>query len=401
MGAHAAGAGARRAGVPGTVAMPMRIMHVVNDLRKGGLENGLVNLIERMDSTRFEHVVCTVRGLGPHAEHLQRRRVRVMSIETSASRSRFQTPALVNAIRNTRPHLVHSRNWGAIEAVLAARLTRAPSVVHSEHGYDAQTGVGESRRRRYLRRAAFTLADRVITVSSQLRAVHAERTGFPARKITVIHNGVDCARFAPDASIRDEVRQELDIPLTAFCIGCVANLLPVKDHMTLLGSLRMLDQRGTDWRLLLVGEGPERPALEAFVQSQSGWRERVAFLGSSSRVPSLLRAMDTFVLASTAEGICNSLLEAMATGLPVVATAVGGNPEVIIDGESGLLFRSGDVETLGHHLTQLSAEPLLRAQFGEQALLRVRREFSIDSMVRAYEALYDSVGAAKHAAVYQ
>jgi hypothetical protein len=90
--------------------MPMRIMHVVNDLRKGGLENGLVNLIDRMDSTRFEHVVCTVRGLGPHAEHLQRRRVRVMSIEKSASQSRFQTPALVNAIRDTRPHLVHSRN---------------------------------------------------------------------------------------------------------------------------------------------------------------------------------------------------------------------------------------------------------------------------------------------------
>ena len=376
-------------------------MHVVNDLRKGGLENGLVNLIDRMDPGRFEHVVCTVRGLGPHAEHLQQRSVRVVSIEASASQSRFQTPALVTAIRDSRPHLVHSRNWGAIEAVLAARLTRAPSVVHSEHGYDAQSGIGESRRRRYLRRVAFTLADRVVTVSSQLREVHAERTGFPARKITVIHNGVDCVRFSPDAGIRDSVRRELGILPSTFCVGCVANLLPVKDHMTLLQSLRSLDQQGADWRLLLVGEGPERCALDAFVQAQAGWRERVSFLGVSNRVPDLLRAMDTFVLASTAEGICNSLLEAMATGLPVVATAVGGNPEVVTDGESGLLFRSGDVETLGHHLAQLRAEPLSRSQLGAQALERVRREFSIDSMVRAYEALYATVGAAKHGAMYQ
>lgn len=381
--------------------MPIRIMHVVNDLRKGGLENGLVNLVDRMNPARFEHVVCTVRGLGPHAAHLQERQVRIVSIDAAASQSRFQTPALVTAIRDMRPHVVHSRNWGAIEAVLAARLTRAPLVVHSEHGYDAQSGSGESRRRRYLRRLAFALADRVVTVSGQLRAVHAERTGFPARKITVIHNGVDCARFSPDVSVRESIRRELDLPPTTFCIGCVANLLPVKDHMTLLQSLRTLDQRGRDWRLLLVGEGPERAALEAFVQAQAGWRERVSFLGSSNRVPALLRAMDTFVLPSTAEGICNSLLEAMATGLPVVATAVGGNPEVITDGESGLLFRSGDVERLGHHLAQLRAAPESRARFGAQAVQRVRREFSLDSMVRAYEGLYASVGAAKHAAVYQ
>lgn len=379
----------------------MRIMHVVNDLRKGGLENGLVNLIERMDPARFEHVVCTVRGLGPHAAGLQRKGVRIVSIEASASRSRFQTPALLTAIRDTRPHLVHSRNWGAIEAVLAARLTRSASVVHSEHGYDAESGLGDSRRRRYLRRVAFALADRVITVSSQLRAVHAQRTGFPARKITVIHNGVDCARFVPDARERDRVRRELDIPQRTFCIGCVANLLPVKDHMTLLKSLRILDQEGTDWRVLLIGEGLERSALETFVHAQPGWRERVSFLGSSSRVPELLRAMDAFVLSSMAEGICNSLLEAMATGLPVVATSVGGNPEVIVDGQSGLLFPAGDAEALGRHLAGLRSAPQRRAELAAQGMEHVRREFSIDSMVRAYEELYSSVGASSRAVMYQ
>jgi sugar transferase (PEP-CTERM/EpsH1 system associated) len=363
-------------------------MHVINALGKGGLENGVVNLIERMDPSRFEHVVCTVRGLGPHADRLQRRGVTVLSLETSARGSRFQTPALLSAIRRVRPHLVHSRNWGAIEAVLAARLTRIPAVVHSEHGYDAESGFSEPGRRRYLRRLAFALADRVVTVSSQLRTVHAERTGFSPEKITVIHNGVDCTQFFPDAEARSRVRHELRIRDTTFCVGCVANLLGVKDHVTLFESLKTLDGTGVDWRLLLVGEGPERPALEAFVRAQPGWQERVSLLGSSSRVPELLRAMDVFVLPSIAEGICNALLEAMATGLPVVATKVGGNPEVVVHGTSGLLFRSGDAATLGDHLAQLRTDDSLRARLGAGALKRARGEFSIDSMVRAYENLY-------------
>ena len=112
------------------------------------------------------------------------------------------------------------------------------------------------------------------------------------------------------------------------------------------------------------------------------------FLGSSSRVPEVLRAMDVFVLPSVAEGICNSLLEAMATGLPVIATAVGGNPEVVVDGESGLLFPAGDVAALADRLTRLRAQPEVRSELGLRAIERVRSEFSLDSMVRAYEQLY-------------
>jgi glycosyltransferase involved in cell wall biosynthesis len=128
--------------------------------------------------------------------------------------------------------------------------------------------------------------------------------------------------------------------------------------------------------------------LRAFVDAHPAWKHRVMFLGSSSRVSELLRAMDVFVLPSVAEGICNSLLEAMATGLPVIATAVGGNPEVVVDGESGLLFPAGDVPALVSHLSRLSAQPGLRAQLGQRAIERVRNEFSLDSMVREYEQLY-------------
>lgn len=368
--------------------MPIRIMHVVNNLGKGGLENGLVNLIERLDPRLFEHVVCTTAGLGPNAERLVTARVQVLALRDADSDSRFQTPALVRAIRRFRPDVVHSRNWGAIEAVVAARVARVGGVVHSEHGFETDAWASEPRRRTYFRRLAFELADRVLSVSFQLREVHASRTGFLARRITVIHNGVDPKRFFPDAETRVRVRNELGIREPDFCIGCVANLLPVKDHLTLLHSLGAMAREDGDWRLLLIGTGPEQPRLEAFVDAHPKLQRRVLFLGLSHRVPQLLQAMDVFVLTSVAEGICNSLLEAMASGLSVVATAVGGNPEVVVDGESGLLFPVGDARALANHLVLLRAQPELRAQMGQRAIQRVRDEFSIEAMVQAYEELY-------------
>jgi sugar transferase (PEP-CTERM/EpsH1 system associated) len=370
--------------------MPIRIMHVVNNLGKGGLENGLVNLIERMDPGRFTHVVCTVRGLGPNADRLPRERVDVVALGDAASTSRFQTPALVRNIRRFGPDIVHSRNWGAIEAVFAGRLS-GRAVIHSEHGLEAEAGANEPRRRAYLRRLAFETADRVVSVSWQLRDLHAGRTGFPARKIAVIHNGVDRSRFFPDAETRRRVREELGIRDTELCIGCVANLLPVKDHTTLLEAVGSLSAQQGDWRLLLIGEGPERARLESFISQRTGLGQRVSLLGSSSRVPELLRAMDVFVLPSVAEGMNNSLLEAMASGLAVVASDIGGNPEVVIAGESGMLFPAGDARTLGRHLVQLQTDPALRLQLAQGAVQRADQQFSIHSMVQAYEQLYWSL----------
>jgi sugar transferase (PEP-CTERM/EpsH1 system associated) len=367
----------------------IRIMHVVSSLTKGGLENGLANLVERMDRGRFEHVVCAVRGLGANAERLAQSATRVLDLG-EASGTLVQTPALVRAIRQYRPDIVHSRNWGASEAVLAGRL-RGCSVIHSEHGFTTEERA-EPRRRSYFRRLIFELAHRVLTVSRQLRDVHAKRTGFSAQRIGVIHNGVDRTRFFPDGDARRRVRADLAIPDAALCIGSVANLLPVKDHVTLLRAVDAAADRLGPWRLVLVGDGPERPALEAFVHAHAGWQDRVLFQGSSDRVPDLLRAMDVFVLPSISEGMCNALLEAMATGLAVVATNVGGNPE-IIDAQSGLLFRCGDVRELATLFLRLQGDPELRAQLGARAIAHIREEFSLESMVGAYERLYAGVGA--------
>jgi sugar transferase (PEP-CTERM/EpsH1 system associated) len=374
--------------------MPIRIMHVVDHLGKGGLENGVANLIENLDATRFEHVVYAIRQLGPNADRLGNSGVRVIWQGKQSTDSRIQAPALVRAIREVKPDIVHSRNWAAVEAVLAGRWTRSCAVVHSEHGIEGDARAKEPWRRICFRRLAFELAHRVLSVSYQLRDLHARRTGFPAKRISVIHNGVDGRRFFPDPMARARVRQELNITEDEFCIGCVGNLLPVKAHMVLLQAIEHLAGTCKDWRLILLGEGPERPRLEAFIESHPDWKGRVHLPGTSDRVPELLNAMDVYVLPSLSEGISNSLLEAMSTGLPVIATDAGGNPEVVIDGESGWLFPVGDAGRLAGRLALLRTQRDLRTQLGHEARRRVQAGFSIEAMTGNYERLYESVGRA-------
>jgi sugar transferase (PEP-CTERM/EpsH1 system associated) len=373
------------------IGLPMiRIMHVVDHLGKGGLENGLVNLISHLHPQRFEHVVYAIRRLGPNAERLSKDRVRVICQGKQDSDSRFQVGTLARAIREIRPEVVHSRNWGTIEAVLAGRLVRAAAVVHSEHGIETGLDAKEPWRRICFRRLSYELADRVLSVSYGLRDFHARRTGFSADRITVIHNGVDNRLFFPDPAGRARMRRELGIGEDEFLIGCVGNLLPVKDHVTVLRAVDILSRQFRNWRLIIAGEGPERPKLEAFLDGHLEWRSRVSLAGNCERMPELLNAMDAYVLSSLSEGISNSLLEAMASGLAIVATNVGGNPEVVVDSGSGLLFPVGDCGKLAEHLNALQLHPVLRARLAQQALLRVRAEFSLDTMVEKYAQLYES-----------
>lgn len=376
--------------------MPIRILHVIDSLGNGGLENGVVNLIRHMDPGRFEHCVCTVRASGVNLERLPAERVRVVQMAKD-ERSRFQARQLTRIIRECSPHIVHSRNWGAIEGVVAARFACAGAIVHSEHGMETDALTAPPWRRTCFRRLAFEMADRVFCVSDALREVHARRTGFPARRIGVIHNGVDTQRFRPDPAARVRMRRELNIGETDFCIGCLGSLRAVKDHMTLLRAVERLGSAASAWRLVIAGEGPERRKLEEAAARASRSGARISLPGTSGRAPELLNAFDVYVLPSLNEGVSNSLLEAMATGLPVIASCAGGTPEVVEDGISGLQFRAGEPEKLAELLFRLSAGEHSRERFGEAARRRVQAKFSLDSMLRNYELMYETLMPAGHA----
>lgn len=377
---------------------PIKILHVVDNLGRGGTQNILRILIDRLDPERYEHVVCGVRRLEyANADLFSREQARVMCLNWQDVGGRFQVMALARVLREVRPAIVHSRNWCGIESVFAGRLVGSCALVHSEHGMNTDTAKREPRRRSIFRRMAYELADQVMCVSHQLKGLYAERTGFSERRMTVIHNGVDASRFFSDPVARVEVRRELGVAAEEFCIGCVGNLTSVKDYPTVLNAVNELARAGLNWRLFVAGEGLEQDRVEGILREHPEWSGRVSLLGAIDRVPLLLRAMDVYVLSSVTEGISNALLEAMATGLPVVATATGGNPEVVQDGESGLLFPVGDSLALADRLRRLYARPELRQDLSRGALERVRLSFSLGAMIDNYCRMYEGL-ADRHAA---
>lgn len=371
--------------------MRVRILHVMDTLEVGGLENGVANLIQRMDPERFEHVVCTVRRVGAMADRLPLDRVRIVNLDRAGSRFSTQIGALAGTIRAVKPHIVHSRNWGAIEAVLAGRWAGSCSLVHSEHGVESVGADREPLRRRWFRRLSYAVAEQVFCVSYQLRNHYAKTTGFPARKIEVIHNGVDVARFYPQPAARVRMREQLGISSEDFCIGALGRLEPIKSLMTLLDAAARIPASRKNWRIVIAGAGSDLPILRQAAESRTELRGHVQFAGEIENAPAFLNALDVYVLPSRFEGISNSLLEAMASGLPVIVSATGGNPEVVVDGESGLIFPVGDHRALADRLLLLWEQSESRTRLGQKAAQRVEEHFTVESMVRKYERLYNGL----------
>ena len=204
------------------------------------------------------------------------------------------------------------------------------------------------------------------------------------RPVNQIYNGVDTAKYHP-AVERAKLRGELGLPPETQLIGIVARLDPIKDHATLLKAIAGVTTDETHVHLVVIGDGPELERLDGLAG------QNVHFLGSRTDVPELLPQLDLFVLSSLNEGISNTILEAMACGVPVVASRVGGNPELVREGTDGCLFPAGDVSALGDCLRAYLADDALRSAHGANGRQRVLEQFSIRAMVDQYEQVWRRV----------
>ena len=364
----------------------IHVVHVLDSLAVGGMENGVVNVV---NATREQarHTVVTMSGRGALSERLPVS-VPVHCIGKRAGIDLGAVLRLSRLVRRLRPDVIHSRNWGAVDAVVAARLAGVGTVVHGEHGREAADPRGLDPRRNRLRRLLAPLVSRFVTVSLDLRRWLLTTVGIPAHKVVTIHNGVDTARFSPGDS--SEAREALGVPSGATVVGTIGRLDPVKDQVGLVEAFSELAESGSTAILAIVGEGPSRCSLEGQIRRR-GLSQRVRLLGERRDVPTLLRAFDVFVLPSRAEGMSNTILEAMATGLPVVATDVGGNPELIDPEATGRLVPPGDPHALGAALRAYVADSYLRRSQGKAGRERVLQHFSLDRMAQAHMALYGSL----------
>lgn len=370
-----------------TVAIePIRVMHVVFTLHPGGMEFGVIKLVNGLDRTRVRSSICSTTPASPDMKALVAPDVPVFELQRRPGNDLRFVRDLYRLFRRERPHVVHTHAWGTLlEGLVAARLARVPFIVHGEHGTLQLRGY-----QRRLQRAAWSRVDRVLSVSSRLAERMAAETGFPADRIMTLRNGVDLSRFGRHR--RDDARQALGLPRDGFVVGTAGRLVPVKDQATLLDAVAQVRRAGHEVTLVLAGDGPLRSDLEARAASL-GINRDVRFLGHCDRIELVLSALDVFVLSSISEGMSNTILEAMATGLPVVATHVGGADELIEDGVSGLLVPSRSPEEIASAVIQLLQDPARRHTMAVAARKRAESEFSLPSFTARYENMYVTLAA--------
>jgi sugar transferase (PEP-CTERM/EpsH1 system associated) len=376
--------GGRQAFLPGR----LRILHVFNYLGMGGTELTALRVITNLGHERFQSRLCGIRGFDPEIIASRCPDADVVTPLKQEAGFQIQIFPLMKLIKAFRPHIVHSRNWGSIEAVTAARLAGVPVVLHSEHGYELDNIDGVPFRRRLFRRFAYGLADAIFTVSGDLREYHARNGWISPDRIRVIPNGIDTNLFAPQPELRRAIRERAKLRPHCFVIGSVGRLVAIKDHTTLLKAANVLAQRGIDVHVLLAGAGPELIRHEEYLANSPALSSRVSFLGAADNVPEVMNALDAFVLPSISEGMSNTLIEAMSCALPVIATRVGGNPEVVQEDRSGWLFKPGDVADLAEKLERLARSQELRDGFGKCGRARAISNFSLEGMVKRYRQLY-------------
>ena len=367
------------------IAQSPLVVHVVYRFSVGGLENGVVNLVNGL-ADAFRHTVLCLEGTGPLRERLPDK-VDVLA-PGPVARGSLAWLRLAAILRHLRPDIVHSRNWPTVDAIPGARLARVRAVVHSEHGREETDPHGLARRRNRIRRAFGVMVDRFVTVSDDLNRWLVGTVRIPARKVRTIHNGVDTRRFSDQD--RDAARRALGIDDSARVVGTVGRLDPVKDQATLIRAFASLVAARPEAVLVIVGDGPSRRALD-LLAADLGLEGRIRMLGTRADVAHLLGGFDVFALPSIAEGISNTVLEAMATGLPVVATRVGGNPELVDDGVNGRLVPPGNPAALAEALDAYLADSLVRALHGKASRQRAVTQFDLPTMVEAYRSLYVSL----------
>jgi glycosyltransferase involved in cell wall biosynthesis len=347
------------------------VVHVAGQLEYGGLEKLLVEFARRVDRKRFRLHFVSLTSRGPVAGDLESHGWPVTALELGDGlhpRGIFQ---LRNLFRKAKAAVVHTHNTRALlYGGLAARFARVKRLVHTRHGQ----AMGKSNQNWWIRRFGSQMPDWIVCVSRDAKRIAAAE-GIPASRLRSIWNGIDPDRFTPAT------------PGQVHPVISVGRLTPEKDYGTLIRAAGLVARDAPEYRLTIAGGGPCEVELRELINSL-GLTRTVTLLGPVGDVPSLMASGSMFALSSLTEGISLTILEAMAAGLPVVATSVGGNPEVIKHGATGVLVLPGEPHALAASLLTLWRDPDRRIEYGMAGRHRVREFFDVRGTVAEYELLY-------------
>jgi glycosyltransferase involved in cell wall biosynthesis len=367
-----------------------RILILDNEFEMGGKEKSLFQFIAHADRTRFHFAVCCLKEGGYFKEKLESLGV---PFYDHLLRHRFDALGFVGlerVLRAERTQLVYT--FSHPNTVIFSYLARLRGLVERiVVSYHAMGDTGGTRQVVPYLLPLLRRADALLAVAQVQKDYLVEVEGLPRERIQVIHNGVDTKRYRPPAAEeRQRIRAELGFGVDDVVLIAVASLKPLKQIDVLLRAAARLSQAGLPVRVVVAGDGSERAALESLA-AQLGLAERVWFAGLRDDVERLLQASDVFVLASRTEAFPNVVLEAMATGLPVVTTDVGSVREMVEDGSSATVVPSGDETALATAIARLASDAPERARLGERGRQIVDERFRFESMCAKREALFEAL----------
>ena len=367
------------------------VVHVMHRFDIGGMENGIVNLINHMPKESYRHVIMAMTEVTDFRKRIHRDDVEFISLNKKPGHAFYLYPRLFKLFRQLRPAVVHTRNIGALEISVPAWAAGVPARIHGEHGREVDDLDGTNMKNQWIRRLYRPFVTYYIALSADLQQYLTKAVGIPSGRVVQIYNGVDAVRFCP-AEPRTLIEGCPFGDQDQWLVGTVGRMQAVKNQIDLAKAFIIALQKAPELRqtlrLVMIGDGPLRVESIALLE-QAGCADLAWLPGERSDVPDIMRGLDCFVLPSLAEGISNTILEAMASGLPVIATNVGGSGELVEDGKTGTLVPAGDVEALADEMVALARQRDKAKAMGRAGRSVVEQKFSMAAMVRQYRELYD------------
>ncbi|MDP2881157.1 MAG: TIGR03088 family PEP-CTERM/XrtA system glycosyltransferase [Azonexus sp.] len=367
------------------------VVHVMHRFDTGGLENGVVNLINHMPVGAYRHAVIALTEITDFKKRIQRPDVQFFALNKKPGHVIWIYPQLYRLFRQLRPAIVHTRNLAALEAAVPAWAARVPARIHGEHGRDVGDFDGANKKCQWIRRIYSPFVKHYIALSQDLAHYLTNPVGIGAKRVTQIYNGVDAVRFHP-ASERKDIPDSPFNEARLWLVGTAGRMQTVKDQTNLAHAFVLAINTEPSLRehlrLVMVGDGPLRHESLAILEA-AGLAELAWLPGERNDIPDIMRGLDCFVLPSLGEGISNTILEAMASGLPVIATKVGGNPELVQEGRTGHLVPAADPGALAQAIINLAQSPDKSRAMGYAGRKRIEAQFSMTAMIDSYQQIYD------------
>lgn len=368
----------------------IKLIHLVPSLDTGGMENGVINLLNWLDRTRFEPIIYCLKKPGSMINRLKPD-VKVVTLNFQEGKSFFRPFMLAGHLKKEKPDIVHTHGWGggSWDGVIGARIAKTPVVINGEHGcFFLKTY------QIFLQKIIAALSNATLSVSESLKKEIVVQIGVASDSIKTIRNGVDAQLFSgkhDTTALNKELsaRFKIDSQNKPFFVACIGSLKPVKNQILLLECMREIKNSGNHQNIkaLIIGEGPDSSDLKEFVKD-SNLSGTVLFLGQRSDVPQLLSIISVLVLTSISEGMSNVLLEAMSSGVPVIAARSQGASEFIQEGINGFIVNQNNSSELSEKIVMLASNQELWRKVSDNAKKTVLDNFSIAKMVSTYENLY-------------